>query len=346
MATDATGLKVLIPKLPVTHDGYLEVYRREAWRIFQYEPTRAPRRRRRSWRPSRVCWPPTPSTGTTQSSRAALLEAGCNAHGRRKLRDAEDAQPRLGHRGRRLHHRDLPSPRPRRSGAGLHGEALRAWRQRKVPPLRAKLLRWMNAVEPTLTVTGGRNEIRNQRRHHREPVIHRGRIGGSSVGRRKLQVAQAGVEGAVGPQSSTRMTERIDDGLSVPPGPDFCLAEDRRSFWPSSAATAAQSSSSIDAVIEGMRTAVAGAVRRAGGGRRERLDGQHRGSDEGRDDHRDAERERRMARLQSGAVADQGSEKLTSVAWVVGESEEPDAAGQDDGATVATLRRGLHTLED
>jgi len=37
MATDATGLKVLIPKLPGTHNGHLEVYRRDDLVVFQYE---------------------------------------------------------------------------------------------------------------------------------------------------------------------------------------------------------------------------------------------------------------------------------------------------------------------
>lgn len=33
---------------------------------------------------------------------------------------------------------------------GLTGDALRAWRQKKIPPLREELLKWMTAVEPTL----------------------------------------------------------------------------------------------------------------------------------------------------------------------------------------------------
>ena len=37
---------------------------------------------------------------------------------------------------------------PKRS---LTGDALRAWRQEKVPPLRDGLLKWMNAVEPTIS---------------------------------------------------------------------------------------------------------------------------------------------------------------------------------------------------
>src|SRR5690606_3162 len=38
MATDGTGLKVLIPKLPAAHNGYLELYRNYQLAVFQYEP--------------------------------------------------------------------------------------------------------------------------------------------------------------------------------------------------------------------------------------------------------------------------------------------------------------------
>ncbi|MCB9609714.1 MAG: transposase, partial [Polyangiaceae bacterium] len=37
MATDGTGLKVLVPKLPVAHNGYIELYRNNELAVFQYE---------------------------------------------------------------------------------------------------------------------------------------------------------------------------------------------------------------------------------------------------------------------------------------------------------------------
>ena len=45
MATDGTGLKVLVPTLKAAHNGYLEVYRRDDLVVMQYEPTKdaAPR---------------------------------------------------------------------------------------------------------------------------------------------------------------------------------------------------------------------------------------------------------------------------------------------------------------
>src|SRR5512133_2191695 len=38
MATDGTGLKVLIPELPAAHNGYIELYRNQELAVFQYEP--------------------------------------------------------------------------------------------------------------------------------------------------------------------------------------------------------------------------------------------------------------------------------------------------------------------
>jgi hypothetical protein len=37
MATDGTGLKVLVPQLPTAHNGYIELYRNQELAVFQYE---------------------------------------------------------------------------------------------------------------------------------------------------------------------------------------------------------------------------------------------------------------------------------------------------------------------
>lgn len=37
MATDGTGLKGLIPKLPAAHNGYIELYRNREVSVLQYE---------------------------------------------------------------------------------------------------------------------------------------------------------------------------------------------------------------------------------------------------------------------------------------------------------------------
>jgi len=151
MATDATGLKVLIPKLPGTHNGHLEVYRRDGLVVFQYEPHKGAEAladKLASFAGVLVADAEHRHNATFASGR--IIEAGCNAHGRRKLRDAEDVQPVLAKEGgdfiAAIYLAEAEAQRRE-----LAGDKLRAWRQRKVPPIRAKLLRWMNAVEPTLT---------------------------------------------------------------------------------------------------------------------------------------------------------------------------------------------------
>jgi hypothetical protein len=37
MATDDAGLKVLVPQLPLAHNGYIELYRNQELAVFQYE---------------------------------------------------------------------------------------------------------------------------------------------------------------------------------------------------------------------------------------------------------------------------------------------------------------------
>lgn len=96
MASDGTGLKVQIPGMGL-HHGFIEVYHRDGLVVFQYEAEKG---------------------GETQSAKLArfsgvllvdaesrynqtfrdhreIIEANCNAHPRRKLRDAEAAQPLL-----------------------------------------------------------------------------------------------------------------------------------------------------------------------------------------------------------------------------------------------------------
>ena len=68
MATDGTGLKVLVPGLPAAHDGYLELYRDDARAVFNTKPPRRARTSSPSSRPSAARSPPTPSTASTRST--------------------------------------------------------------------------------------------------------------------------------------------------------------------------------------------------------------------------------------------------------------------------------------
>lgn len=151
MATDATGLKVLIPKLPGTHNGHLEVYRRDDLVVFQYEPHKGADVLAQKLSPfSGILVADAEHRHNAVFENGRVIEAGCNAHGRRKLRDAELVQPVLAKEGGTFIAAIYVAEDEARK-LGLVGEKLKQWRKKKVPPLQAKFLKWMDAVEPTLT---------------------------------------------------------------------------------------------------------------------------------------------------------------------------------------------------
>ncbi len=96
---------------------------------------------------------------------ARVKEAGCNAHGRRKLRDAEAVQPVLATEGGAFI-ASMYVAEAEGKKLGLTGDALRSWRQAKVPPLRDALLGWMNAVEPTLLPDNALAKVIRHYRNH------------------------------------------------------------------------------------------------------------------------------------------------------------------------------------
>jgi hypothetical protein len=151
MATDATGLKVLVPELPGTHSGHLEVYRRDTLVVFQYEPHKGSDQLVMKLAPFEgVLVADAEHRHNAVFTDGRVLEAGCNAHGRRKLRDAEATRPALAaEAGGFISAIYVAEAEAQKRG--LTGDELLAWRQAKVPSLRDELLRWMDAVEPTLT---------------------------------------------------------------------------------------------------------------------------------------------------------------------------------------------------
>jgi len=151
MATDATGLKVLVPKLPGSHNGHLEVYRRDGVVVFQYEPHKgADVLAAKLAGFSGILVADAEHRHNVLYESGRVLEAGCNAHGRRKFEKAESVQPDLAKEGGAYISAIYVAEAEARK-RGLEGEALRAWRQEKVPPIREALLDWMDAVEPSLT---------------------------------------------------------------------------------------------------------------------------------------------------------------------------------------------------
>ena len=150
MATDATGLKVLIPKLPGTHNGHIECYRRDDVVVFQYEAHKGSEALVNKLAPfTGVLVADAEHRHNAVFADGRIIEAGCNAHGRRKWRDAEQAQPVLAKEAGAFIASIYVAEAEARA-QGLTGPALRDWRQAKIGPVRDKLLKWMDAVEPTL----------------------------------------------------------------------------------------------------------------------------------------------------------------------------------------------------
>jgi len=150
MATDGTGLKVLVPKLPAAHDGYVELYRNREVAVFQYEADKSS---------DAVVAKLQPFRGTLTADAehrfnavyesGRVVEAGCNAHGRRKFRDAEDTQPVLAVEGGAFLGA-IYGEEEHAQTLGLAGDALREHRQRRIRPLVDDFRRWREAVEPAL----------------------------------------------------------------------------------------------------------------------------------------------------------------------------------------------------
>jgi len=150
MATDGTGLKVLVPGLPAAHDGYLELYRNLSCAVFQYEATKASEQL--AGKLKQFCGTLTADAEHRLNVLYAdgrVLEAGCNAHGVRKFEEAEATQPTLAAEG----HGFLSAmyvEEARAHELGLAGDALVEHRRRLIRPLADQLERWCDAVAPTL----------------------------------------------------------------------------------------------------------------------------------------------------------------------------------------------------
>ena len=150
MASDGTGLKVLVPKLPSAHNGYIELYRNLEMAVFQYEPDKSG---------DVVATKLAPFCGTLTADAehrfngvyadGRVVEAGCNAHGRRKFRDAEATQPVLAAEGGAFIGA-MYGEEEKAQKLGLVGDALREYRQRFIRPIADNFERWLDAVEPAL----------------------------------------------------------------------------------------------------------------------------------------------------------------------------------------------------
>ena len=171
MATDGTGLKVLVPKLPVAHNGYIELYRNSELAVFQYEADKSS---------DSVVSKLAPFVGRLTADAehrfnavfetGRVIETGCNAHGRRKFRDAEATQPGLAKEGGAFIGA-MYGEEEKAQALGLVGEALREHRQRYIRPLADDFEVWLAAVEPVLLPSEPLMAAMRYYRNHRDALF-------------------------------------------------------------------------------------------------------------------------------------------------------------------------------
>lgn len=166
MATDGTGLKVLVPELSAAHDGYVELYRNQECAVFQYAAHKGS---------DDVAAKLSPFVGTLTAdaehrfnpvyATGRVIEAGCNAHGRRKFRDAEATQPVLAKEGGAFIAAMYVAENDAQE-AGLRGRALLRHRRAKIRPIAKQFAQWLAAVEPTLLPSDPLNSAVAYYRNH------------------------------------------------------------------------------------------------------------------------------------------------------------------------------------
>jgi hypothetical protein len=153
MATDGTGLKVLVPGLSEAHKGYIELYRNNDVAVFQYEADKDGQKvtdKLAKFRGTLTADAEHRFNGVFASG--DVIEAGCNAHGRRKFRDAEATQPVLAVEGGAFI-AAMYGHEEKAKELGLTGDDLRAHRRKHIRPVADDFDLWLRAVEPALLPT-------------------------------------------------------------------------------------------------------------------------------------------------------------------------------------------------
>jgi transposase len=150
MATDGTGLKVLLPGLSAAHDGYVELYRNDECAVFQYSPDKSGDGvEAKLARFLGVLTADAEHRYNGVYATGRVIEAGCNAHGRRKFRDAEATQPVLAKEGGAFIAAMYVAEEKARAEK-LEGDALLLHRRTHIRPVANELAKWLAAVAPTL----------------------------------------------------------------------------------------------------------------------------------------------------------------------------------------------------
>jgi transposase len=172
MATDGTGIKVLVPGLPEAHDGYVELYRSAECAVFQYAAHKGSDdvvAKLASFRGTLTADAEHRFNAVYATGR--VIESGCNAHGRRKFRDAEQTQPVLAKEGGAFIAAMYVVEEAAQKG-GLAGELLLAHRREHIRPIATDFAKWLAAVEPTLLPSDPLNVAVGYYRKHWDALMH------------------------------------------------------------------------------------------------------------------------------------------------------------------------------
>lgn len=171
MATDGTGLKVLVPGLPAAHNGYIELYRNAEYAVFQYAADKSGDdvvSKLKRFRGTLTADAEHRFNDVYASGR--VTEAGCNAHGRRKFRDAEATQPTLAVEGGAFI-AAMYAAEDEAQKLELRGNALLAHRRSKIRPIVDEFERWCEAIEPTLLPSEPLRVAVRYYRNHRKALF-------------------------------------------------------------------------------------------------------------------------------------------------------------------------------
>lgn len=150
MATDATSLKVIVPDVPGTHSGHIEVYQRNGLVVLQYEPDKAAETLATKLTDFHgILVADAEHRHNAAFADGTILEAGCNAHGERKFEQAEKTRPALAAEGRRFIQAAFVEEAKAREKM-LTGEEHLRWRQERIGPIFEAFAAWRAAVLPAL----------------------------------------------------------------------------------------------------------------------------------------------------------------------------------------------------
>ena len=145
---DATGFPVQVAGLHRLWHGFLDVFCRDHLHVYQYSATKHAdglAEKLAGYAGTIVC----DAEARNGAALGAAVEANCNAHPRRKFKDAAATQPVLAQEGKSFLDRMFAIEADARR-AGVRGEALRALRKSQTRPIADAFRAWLVRIEPAL----------------------------------------------------------------------------------------------------------------------------------------------------------------------------------------------------